>query len=110
VNSPALFVAAVLTVWFIVTALNTWLHHRSRPSRDDLMALAEATRPRCNAVGIANRPGHRMHDCDLHPGHDLLHYCDCGASWHTAQHEAAQIAVLHEMFAAQTYEPDRRYR
>lgn len=102
---PAVIIVAT---WAVVTVGITYLHHR--PSRDDLMALAEATRPRCNAVGIANRPGHRMHDCDLHPGHDLLHYCDCGASWHTAQHEAAQIAVLHEMFAAQTYEPDRRYR
>lgn len=83
----------------------------TRLRRDDLMAVANATRPRCNHTGYANKPGHRMHVCGLHPRHtdvDPMHHCQCGGYWRTPLHEIQQIQELDALFADAT-EPDRRH-
>lgn len=78
--------------------------------RDDLMAVANATRPRCTHIGRASEPDHLWHVCDLHPHHtdvDPMHHCQCGGYWRTPLHEIQQIQELDALYADAS-EPDRR--
>jgi hypothetical protein len=79
--------------------------------RSDLMALADATRPRCTHIGRASEPDHLWHVCDLHPRHtdvDPMHHCQCGGYWRRAPFETQQIQELDALYADAT-EPDGRH-
>jgi MYXO-CTERM domain-containing protein len=97
-----------VVVLALLAALAVWRHYRRR---DGLMALANATRPRCTHIGRASELNHLWHECDLHPRHadvDPMHHCACGAYWRRAPHETSQIQALDALYADAT-EPDRRH-
>jgi hypothetical protein len=96
-----------LAVVALLAALVVWRRRR----RDDLMALAHATRPHCTHIGRASELNHLWHECDLHPRHtdvDPMHHCARGAYWRRAAHETSQIQALDALYADAS-EPDRRH-
>jgi hypothetical protein len=102
----ALMAAFCTAGWFIGMGVA-----KLRNRRDDLMALAHATRPRCTHIGRASEPDHLWHVCDLHPRHtdvDPMHHCQCGGYWRRAPHETLQIQELDALYADAS-EPDGRH-
>jgi len=108
-----LLLAAFAVALFAFSWCAAWCFDRlwKRLRRDDLMAVANATRPRCAHIGRASEPDHLWHVCDLHPRHtdvDPMHHCACGAYWRRAPHETLQIQELDALYADAS-EPDRRH-
>lgn len=108
-RNVAMFACCAVALFSLVYGFTSaW---RDRRRRADLMAVANAVRPRCAHIGRASEPDHLWHVCDLHPRHtdvDPMHHCQCGAYWRRAPHETDQIEALDRMLDAPAYEPEER--